>query len=185
MIHRVLSAGDLAISGGGVFPCCSQVAANLINKSVLLRWQRNWGRRRSWRGPRISGGRRRWWGITWTDLHWPPGVADDPAIRIKDGLGCPIAIGPIERLGIAWIDHIAGWSRGKDRASHDRATDHTGSNTCANARAAPARTSAPAPSTSSPLRRGIGRRGRQGGGSRYSRQRGPKGVWRSSDTKAK
>ena len=141
-------------------PVRSRLTEGNLAVPVLLRWQRNWRQRRSWRGPCISGGRRRWRGVTGTDLHWPPGVADDTAIRIKDRLGRPIATGPIDRLGIAWIDHIAGGSRGKDRAGHDRATDHTGSNTCADARAAPATTSAPAPSTSSPLRRGIGCRDR-------------------------
>jgi hypothetical protein len=84
------------------------------------------------------------WTIARADLHRPTCIADDAAPRIVDRPGHPVAPGPVYRLPVASVHHIARRPRGNDRAADDDAPDDAGCN------ARP-----PTPSPASPLGRGI------------------------------
>ena len=69
--------------------------------------------------------RRRRCRVAGADLYRLAGIADHAARAIVDRLGCPVAAGRVDRLGIALIDNIAGRPRGNNGACDDGAGDGT------------------------------------------------------------
>jgi hypothetical protein len=104
------------------------------------------GRRRS----NISGRRRR--NIAGAHLHGWSGIANDPAPTIVDGLGCPVAAGPVNRLSITRIHYVARRPRSNDSTCNHRAPNDTGGDA-----RSPSSSASPSPSPPTPLGRSIRR----------------------------
>jgi hypothetical protein len=66
-------------------------------------------------------------GITGTDLHRPAGITDEPARTVVDWLGRLVAAGRVNRLRIAWVDHVARRPRSNNSAGHGGTRDGTDS----------------------------------------------------------